>query len=243
MTGSGLIEKACGESSSSFNLLPLILRYDGVAWPSSAVVSTTAIENLDDEHLLHYLQKGNQEQKADAFSVVYNRYYPDVVRFLRRKVNAEQVVKDLFSRVWIIAYTRLDTFEWRGKPIKGWLLSIAATLCAEHFRKIKGENTLEDAVEDVQEQAIGYIDQRLQTLDNDALETPPDDVQAAADQIVAGLLEKLPNQERQIIQLIFFEGKNSTEIGQMLSLKPGTVRQKHSRGLEKLRKLLEKGSR
>ncbi len=38
------------------------------------------------------------------------------------------------------------------------------------------------------------------------------------------LLEKLPKEERVLFVLRYFEGYNSTELGEMFSLPPGTVR-------------------
>ena len=49
----------------------------------------------------------------------------------------------------------------------------------------------------------------------------------------------LSEEEQMIVGLSVFGGYNSTEIGKILSLKPGTVRVKRSRALEKMQCVLD----
>ena len=49
----------------------------------------------------------------------------------------------------------------------------------------------------------------------------------------------LSEEEQMIVGLSVFGGYNSTEIGKTLSLKPGTVRVKRSRALEKMQCVLD----
>ena len=51
--------------------------------------------------------------------------------------------------------------------------------------------------------------------------------------------EILSKEEQMIVGLSVFGGYNSTEIGKILSLKPGTVRVKRSRALEKMQCVLD----
>ncbi|HIU81541.1 MAG TPA: sigma-70 family RNA polymerase sigma factor [Candidatus Ornithoclostridium faecavium] len=51
-------------------------------------------------------------------------------------------------------------------------------------------------------------------------------------------LEKLDNQSRNILIMIYWEGYNQKEIAEILKLNSATVRKKHSRALKQLKKYL-----
>ena len=53
---------------------------------------------------------------------------------------------------------------------------------------------------------------------------------------------KLPERERVLIHLFYYEGCSAKEISHMLKINESTVRVRIMRGREKLKKILEEGS-
>lgn len=190
-----------------------------------------------EEELVFIFNHGIREERQAAFSIIYERYKLDVWNFIKRKGLSEPDARDIFSEVWSIGWSKLRTFEWRdtsasAKPIKAWLISIAQRRFLEFFRR-ETQNKNVDL-----DERWDYIDTNLiQDLDLSS-ETSLTESQIEGNEILAKAISKLYPRERQIITLIYFEQKNSTEIGQVLNMKPAAVRTAHSRVLKKLRKIL-----
>lgn len=204
--------------------------------PLAPASSSIDLAEATDEKLLAMIKAGTRSQQRNAFSVLYNRYYLDIWHFIKSKGLSETDAKDIFSDVWLIALEGLCDFEWQGKPIKAWLITTAKNKWLEFIRKTQTALPLED----VNTQALSFIDAALQLDEHLPSEVPSDPVREKADQLLHQALSKLDLKSRKIISLIYFKGKNSTEIGQILGLKPATVRQIHRRKLQTLRSLLQK---
>jgi len=71
---------------------------------------------------------------VDAFQVLYRRNVNVVFAFLRNRVGA-QAAEDLTAETFVRAYERIGKFQWRGIPIRAWLLRIAYNLIVASARK------------------------------------------------------------------------------------------------------------
>jgi RNA polymerase sigma-70 factor, ECF subfamily len=70
-----------------------------------------------------------------VISAVYERYFPDVYRFVRFRINDEHVAEDISSDVFV---RLLDAIHARRPPqtsIRAWLIATAAHALTDHFRK------------------------------------------------------------------------------------------------------------
>jgi RNA polymerase sigma-70 factor (ECF subfamily) len=209
-------------------------------WPPMPVSLDIRLEKTSDEKLLELIKRGTKPRCQDAFAEIYKRYHLDVWRFIKSKLFSDADAKDVFAEVWIVALEKLPNFEWQGKPIKSWLLTVAENKRLELIRRIEKENSI-PLNEDIHAQALQIIETQLQLDQTNPPENPSNEVQAEADRLLVQALAGLRPKPRKIIELIYFKGENSTEIGQNLGMKPGTVRQAHRRALEDLRRLLDSG--
>ena len=71
---------------------------------------------------------------AQGIGAVYDRYFPDVYRFVFYRLNDEQVAEDISSDVFV---RLLEAIKKRRGPqtnLKGWLLATAAHIVADCLR-------------------------------------------------------------------------------------------------------------
>lgn len=71
---------------------------------------------------------------AQGIGAVYDRYFPDVYRFVFYRLNDEQVAEDISSDVFV---RLLEAIKKRRGPqtnLKGWLLATAAHIVADYLR-------------------------------------------------------------------------------------------------------------
>jgi RNA polymerase sigma-70 factor (ECF subfamily) len=163
---------------------------------------------------------------AAAFRALYEATAPKLlaiaIRIVRRRETAEDVVHDIFVKVW----TGAASFDPSLGSALGYLATLTRNRALDQARK-KTENSSED------------MPNMLEIVDN-----APSPEAFAADRAelraVLSCLETLPAGQRQSILAAYIEGATGPEIAAKLSVPLGTVKTWLSRGLIALRECLSR---
>lgn len=193
---------------------------------SSDRISYAELLALSDEQLIREMRAGN----TDAFAVVFKRYHRLVhlvaLRILRDAGEAE----DLTQAVFLEVYRKLGQFDPARGTLKVWLLQHA------HSRSINRRNYL--LVRQFHNQAeLAAVEDEL------GLWSPRRPPVQETNQVTNEVLSALPENQRQTIEMYFFQGLSLKEIAQRRDETFSNVRHHYYRGLERLRFYLEKGIR
>jgi RNA polymerase sigma factor (sigma-70 family) len=86
---------------------------------------------MTEQELVERIQNGDQE----AFRMFYERYVSLVYRYIRFRINSDQDAEELTSEVFVKVWNSVQSYEWRGVPIKAWLFRIAHNLIVDKFRR------------------------------------------------------------------------------------------------------------
>ena len=169
--------------------------------------------------LIRHIAAGDRQ----AFSDFYDRYatlaFTLIRRVVREPADAEEVLQEVFWQVWVGART-YD--ERRGSP-EAWILNRARSRAIDKLRSIrrKGETFVAPLVEGIGREA-GEPSQNPESLAEDR-------------KIVQTALGFLPDRERRIIELAFYEGLTQSEVALRLGEPLGTVKTRMRSGMERLR--------
>jgi RNA polymerase sigma-70 factor, ECF subfamily len=163
-----------------------------------------------------------QRRDPQALAELYDRYGGIVFRLILRMVRdngtAEDLVQETFLRVW----NRAAGFDSARGAVGPWLLAVARNRAIDHLRSRagRGENTIE-----------------LNETENPALfaGVPVDPLHFDTARHVKRALERLTPQQRQAIELAYFEGMSQTEIAERMQQPLGTVKTWMRRALEQMR--------
>ena len=148
------------------------------------------------------------------FVELYDRYVDRVYAFVKRRTHDRAAAEDITSEVFQQALASLGRFEWRGVPFVAWLFRIASNAVADRWREDARDS--HDPPTDVPDtRELEELERRL---------------------IVFQLVDRLPNVQRQVIQMRFVEEKSIREIAAALGRSEGAVKQLQLRALENLRK-------
>jgi RNA polymerase sigma-70 factor, ECF subfamily len=170
--------------------------------------------------LLSRIRDGDETALAEFYDRFGRLVYSVTYHVLQNDTLAEEVTQDTFLKIWTRAH------QWdatRGK-ITTWLLTIARytaidRLRTEQRRDGKGQIDLEEVVNVLGETA------------------PIDEPFWADEQLVRDILNDLPTDQRQVLELAYFRDMSHTEMAQALGLPLGTVKGRVRAGLAKLRNL------
>lgn len=172
--------------------------------------------------LLHAIARGDE----NAFASLYDHYNSILLglllRILNSRVEAEDVLQEVFLQVW----QRAATFdETRGRPFT-WLVTLARSRAIDRLRSSGArERTANAAAQDAPEQ-LG--------------DAAADAVRSEQSELVRRALDAIPEEQRRTLLLAYFEGLTQSEIAERLKQPLGTVKTRMRAGMSKLRELLGK---
>lgn len=176
-------------------------------------------EQVDGAALIRRMAGGDRQ----AFATFYDRYaalaFGLIRRILPQAADAEEVLQEVFWQVWVEAgaYDRR-----RGTP-EAWLLMRARSRAIDRLRAIRRRS--ETFVAPVNEEMAQAADGK----------TPSPGALAENRKLVQTALAVLPDAQRRVIELAFYEGLTQAEIAQRLGEPLGTVKTRTRAGLERLR--------
>lgn len=167
------------------------------------------------------------EQDSSALSALYDRYagviYAVAYKMLGSVEEAEEVVLDVFGQVWRTAHT----YKAEKSRVDSWLFMQTRSRTLDILRKRKR-----------QAQAVDISKQVAQVSEGSGV-LPEEHVliREQRDRI-ASALAQIPEEQRQVIELAYYQGLTQSEIVKVTGLSLGTVKTRIRLGLSKLRAIL-----
>ena len=160
-----------------------------------------------------------------ALGAFYDRYSGLVWGLLRRMLGesgeAEEVLQEAFLQVWRDA----DRYNPERATPRGWLLLIARSRALDRLRKRAALQRREEAIA---REAAGRAAAPLGSRRLEHLESR---------QRINSALDRLPREQRRVIELAFFHGLSQTEIAAHLGAPLGTVKSRALLGMKRLREI------
>jgi RNA polymerase sigma-70 factor (ECF subfamily) len=182
-----------------------------------------------DEELLRRVGSGDDQ----AFRELFGRYaavaHALAFRLVRQAQVAEEIVQEAFLAVW----RNPERYDGARGSVRSWLMGTV------HHRAV-------DAVR--REQAQRRRAEQASGLGPGIVEDPIDDVLAAIDlprerKLVRSALGELPEEQREVIQRMYFEGLSQSQIAERTGLPLGTVKSRTLLAMRRLRAYLGEESR
>jgi RNA polymerase sigma factor (sigma-70 family) len=181
----------------------------------------TAVDVL----LLTRIAQGDES----ALSALYDRYakiiHAIAFKSLRSVEESEEVVLDVFAQVWQIA-GRYDAQKGR---VDTWLFTLARSRILDRLRKLQRTNPSTtfsmDAVE---------IQPKADSIDlfEEAF------IAERRDRVITAM-KQLPDEQRRVIELAYYQGLSQSQIAEATGVSLGTVKTRIRLGLKKLHSIFD----
>jgi RNA polymerase sigma-70 factor (ECF subfamily) len=177
--------------------------------------------DAEDAELLRAVARGDES----AFARVYDHYSPILLglllRILRSRAEAEDVLQEVFLQVW----QQARSFDpARGRPFT-WLVTLARSRAIDRLRAVDSREraalrSAEEGAVPAQQPAAGWADEEA--------------IRAERAEAVRDALGELPEEQRQVLVLAYLEGMSQSEIAASKNQPLGTVKTRTRAGLKKL---------
>lgn len=174
----------------------------------------------DREHILfEAVKRGDQE----AFAQLYDRYsaalFGIILKVVKDQARAEEVLQDSFVKIWKSIHSYDPS---KGRPFT-WMLNIAR-----------------NSAIDVVRTAEYRMSATVQGIDSHVYRTGNDDTRKGLDHIgVDRVLQALPTEHREMIDMAYYQGWTQQEIAERTGLPLGTVKSRTRAALLQLRTTLK----
>ncbi len=157
-----------------------------------------------------------------AFEAFYRRHYARLVRFVTRVARRSDVVDDVINDTMLVVWQQAARFRGDARPTT-WLLGIA-------WRK-----TMQRLRQDARAQASVDLDE-VELEDPHRIDEWVEDRHFG--RTLRRCLDRLSPAHRAVVELTYFDGCTSREVGEILGCPEGTVRTRMLRARQLLRAML-----
>jgi RNA polymerase sigma factor (sigma-70 family) len=163
------------------------------------------------------------ERQPEALGALYDRYAATLLglgkRILGSLPDAEEVLQEVFLHVW----NHADRYDAGRSSVSTWLILITRSRAIDRLRTRKvverthETSVLENPPEDASPEGVEnvFIRERRDRVQNE--------------------MEKLPPEQKQVLEMAFYEGLSQSEIAAKSDLPLGTVKTRTLLAMKKLR--------
>jgi RNA polymerase sigma-70 factor (ECF subfamily) len=172
------------------------------------------------------LLEGKDLKRPDVFAGLYRQFYDDIFRYCVHRLFDRSTAEDITSEVFFKAVEHIEDFKGTEIQFRNWLYKIATNAVNENLRrKVRREAVIKIVSETSADRAVEDFPALTDENDKRLL-------------LVKQAIFELKPKYQTVITLHFFENLKLTEIADVLSSRPGTIRSQLARALAKLRKKL-----
>lgn len=182
------------------------------------------------QEVLIRLMQQTAKQDWQAFSLLYSMTSSQLYGMMLGMTNYAAVCEDLLQEIYVTVWQKADKYQADKASVSTWLATIARNKTLDWLRSQSSG---------VQKQTI---EQSPEALDLASVNPGPDHFTESGMYRISlqDCLDGLSDEQRNAIQLAYFEGHTHAELAERLNSALGTVKSWVRRGLGNLKACLER---
>ena len=166
------------------------------------------------------------DRQPDALAELYDRYAPLLLALTRRILGSSSDAEEVLQESFLQAWNQADRYDSSRSSVSTWLVLIARSRALDRLRSRSARDRATVAAE--------------------AEPRPADASSASEAHVLHGerrvrvreVLAELPVEQRQVLELAFYEGLSQSEIATRTGAPLGTVKTRALLGMKKVRQAL-----
>lgn len=182
------------------------------------------VSNWTTESESHYLQLA-KAYDVTALAALYDHYEAKIYSYIYHRVGNQSVAQDLTSQVFLRVLESIQLDRAWETSFSGWLYRIAHNLVIDYYRR-RGRTT------------------QVSLDDMSGIQSKSESPESAAERALAaerlrGAINRLTEEQAQVVTLRFLEGLSITEVADNMGKTEGAIKALQYRAVSSLRRLME----
>ncbi|MBF0105959.1 MAG: sigma-70 family RNA polymerase sigma factor [Deltaproteobacteria bacterium] len=165
--------------------------------------------------LMSRVQGGDQQAYRDLFAAIG----PLIIRVIRQRIRDENTAEDLYQTVLMTLHRARHTYD-ADRPFKPWMYSIVRNSVFDYLRKNKKRMQCE----------LPLVENRQSSAAQDTT--------AEEMQMLEGALSRLPENQREAVQMLKIDGLSLEEAAKKAGIRVGAMKVRAHRGYDALKKMI-----
>ena len=197
----------------------------------TGIATKTRVDYLNTQEgaLVRRAQLGEEA----AFREIVEKYQSKVFSIIHGIVRQRNDVEDIAQQVFAKVYVSIRNFDFRSSLIT-WIYKITVNECFDYLRKKKVRKLVYES--DMSEDEVRRVENSEPALDRGARA----DSSLARRDYVVKLMDRVSDEEKQLLMLKEVEGYSVEELSGMLKMNENTVKVKLFRARQKLMKAAQR---
>lgn len=184
-----------------------------------------------DTSLLDRIADGDEE----ALAQLYDLYSTVLFGLIRTIVNNKEIAEDLLQELFLLVWKRAERFDASKGSVYTWLVTLARN---KSIDKIRSKSYRMQQKNKADEHSVLFAN--LVSDEKSPYESMWLDKKT---EILRNALNSIPDKQREVIEIAYFEGFSQSKIAETYNIPLGTVKTRMREGLDKLRVLLKKNEK
>ncbi len=162
------------------------------------------------------------KEYEDKLASLYEEYYDRIAHYVFVRIGNKAEAEDIAGEVFLKALKNLKSYREQGVPMQGWLFRIAHNMMVDYLRKAEKQKTVP-------------LDSIVIMDDSDPADSAEKNIELER---VKRAMTQLTDEQQEVINLRFFGGLTSKEVGTVMNKNDGAVREMQRAAMERLRGIL-----
>lgn len=146
-----------------------------------------------------------------AFTVLYNFYFPKIYGYIFKRVGSFDVAEDLVSTTFLKVFANLNNYQYKGYSFSAWIYRIATNNLIDYYRKSGKKKEINiDEIKELKDENSNFPEKLVQHSQDKKM--------------VQEILKELPDRYQKVLYLKFFGDKDNTEIAETLEISENNAR-------------------
>jgi RNA polymerase sigma-70 factor (ECF subfamily) len=164
---------------------------------------------------------------ANALAQIHDQYYPEIYRYVRYRLDNEQVCEDITSEVFLRLLDALHQNRGPNQSVRGWLFGTASNLVNDHLRHHYAR-------------PVEGLEEHSETGHSAGSDTPEQFLEDSFQrQAVRRAFQKLTGEQQHVLALRFADERSLDETAKIIGKSVSAVKALQFRALASLRRHLD----
>ncbi len=169
------------------------------------------------------LRQITEDRSTVAMQSLYNSYRSRLVPFLRRMTADHTLIEETYNDVMLTLWNKSDQFKGNSK-VSSWIFSIAYRICLKLIKKQQFRQKVLDNFLFFKEE-----EDSVESINNESNEA----------NLLKQAIHSLPAKQRIAVELSYFEGYSTQEIGDIANCPANTVKTRLHHARQKIKAYID----